>query len=56
MHAVWKLILSDDFLQAYKDGILLKSFDGITRRFFPRFLTYSGDYPEKYVHSNFYNS
>ncbi len=36
-------------LAAYRDGILLQCGDGILRRLFPRFFTYSADYPEKYV-------
>ena len=47
MHAVWKFLLDDEFLHAYKYGILIKCQDGITRRVYPRFFTYSADYPEK---------
>ncbi|OSD02554.1 hypothetical protein PYCCODRAFT_1367089, partial [Trametes coccinea BRFM310] len=47
MQRVWLLLLDDDFLEAYKNGILVKCGDGVTRRIFPRILTYSADYPEK---------
>jgi len=47
MHAVWTTILDDDFLHAYKYGIVIKCVDGIERRIYPRFFTYSADYPEK---------
>ena len=47
MHAVWKFLLDDDFLHAYKYGIALRCQDGIERRVYPRILTYSADYPEK---------
>jgi hypothetical protein len=47
MHAVWEKILDDDFVHAYKYGIVIKCVDGIERRIYPRFFTYSADYPEK---------
>lgn len=47
MHAVWKALLGDDFLHAYRYGIVIKCHDGIERRFYPRIFTYSADYPEK---------
>ncbi|PPQ73389.1 hypothetical protein CVT24_008509 [Panaeolus cyanescens] len=47
MQAVWGLLLDDDFLKAYKDGIDILFPDGVYRRVFPRFFTYSADYPEK---------
>lgn len=49
MHAIWGQILDDDFMYAYEHGIVIRCPDGILRRFFPRFFTYSADYPEKYV-------
>ena len=48
-HEVVKLILEGRFAEAYKHGILIMFPDGITRRVFPRFYSYSADYPEKYV-------
>ncbi|KAJ7191901.1 hypothetical protein GGX14DRAFT_380652 [Mycena pura] len=48
MHAVWgELLLTPEFLEAYFHGIDIKCGDGKIRRLFPRFLTYSADYPEK---------
>ena len=47
MHAIWKLLLDGRLIDAYKNSIVIKFFDGITRRVFPRFFTYSADYPEK---------
>jgi hypothetical protein len=63
-HACWEILLDEDFVSAYRHGIILKCADGVTRRVFPRIFTYSADYPEKYillqffsrqsVHSSFY--
>ena len=47
MHAVWAKILDDDFIHAYIYGIVIKCIDGIEQRIYPRFFTYSADYPEK---------
>ncbi|KAJ6559288.1 hypothetical protein B0H10DRAFT_2240500 [Mycena sp. CBHHK59/15] len=47
MHAIWRLILDDEFLHAYEHGIVIECEDGILRRFYPRIFTYSADYPEK---------
>jgi hypothetical protein len=47
IHSVWKFLLDDDFVQAYKYGMVVICADGIERRVYPRFLTYSADYPEK---------
>ncbi|KAI0369443.1 hypothetical protein BV20DRAFT_946216 [Pilatotrama ljubarskyi] len=47
MQQIWFLLLDDDFVKAYVHGILVQCGDGITRRIFPRILTYSADYPEK---------
>jgi hypothetical protein len=46
-HAAWMLLMDDDFMHAYVHGHLFRLVDGITRVFFPRFFTYSADYPEK---------
>ncbi len=46
---IWLMLLDKDFMTAYRDGILLKCGDGILHRLFPRFFTYSADYPEKCV-------
>ena len=47
MHAVWAKILNDNFIHANIYGIVIKCIDGIERRIYPRFFTYSADYPEK---------
>jgi Plavaka transposase len=47
MHAIWDLIIDEPFMDAYENGIIVRFFDGILRRIFPRFYTYSADYPEK---------
>jgi hypothetical protein len=50
MHATISLILNDRFVDAYRDGFILKCGDGHYRRLFPRILMYSADYPEKYIY------
>lgn len=47
LHAQWDILLDNEFLEAYEHGIVFESCDGITRRFYPRIVTYSADYPEK---------
>jgi hypothetical protein len=47
MHAIWLLLLDEEFMHAYVHGIVILCADGILRRIFPRFFTYSADYPEK---------
>ncbi|KAI9059487.1 hypothetical protein FKP32DRAFT_1657872 [Trametes sanguinea] len=47
MQGVWRVMLSDEFVHAYRHGIVVKCYDGVTRRLYPRFFTYSADYPEK---------
>ena len=49
MHAVWKFLLDEDFLHAYTYGIAVRSLDGIEQWVYPHILTYSADYPEKYI-------
>jgi len=49
IQAIWKLLLDEDFMKAYEHGIVILCHDGIWRRVFPRFFTYSADYPEKWV-------
>ncbi|KIK35174.1 hypothetical protein CY34DRAFT_56217, partial [Suillus luteus UH-Slu-Lm8-n1] len=46
-HEQWKILLDDEFLEAYEHGIVVCCCDGIMRRFYPRIFTYSADYPEK---------
>jgi len=47
VQAVWMLLMDDEFMHAYIHGFLFQLADGILRVLFPRFLTYSADYPEK---------
>ncbi|KAJ3874470.1 hypothetical protein F5051DRAFT_443301 [Lentinula edodes] len=47
MHSVWRFLLTDEFIHAYRYGIVIECGDGIKRRIYPRFFTYSADYPEK---------
>ena len=47
MHGIWKFLLDEDFIHAYKYGMVVKCADGIERRIYPRIFTYSADYPEK---------
>ena len=49
MQSVWRILLDDEFMDAYENGIIITFPDGIKRRVFPRFFTYSADYPEKCV-------
>ena len=49
MHAIWLLLLDEEFMEAYRHGILVHCSDGVLRRLFPRFFTYAADYPERYV-------
>ena len=51
MNEIWHLLIDADFVDAYVHGMLIECGDGVTRRVFPRILTYSADYPEKYMHS-----
>jgi hypothetical protein len=47
MHAVWRVLLDDDFIHAHTYGIVVRCHDGVERRIYPRIFTYSADYPEK---------
>ena len=49
MHAMWRFLLDDNFLDVYMYGIVICCADGVERRVYPRLFTYSADYPEKYV-------
>ncbi|KAJ3752589.1 hypothetical protein EV360DRAFT_97363 [Lentinula raphanica] len=46
-HAVWRHLLDNEFVHAYHYGVVIECNDGIKRRIYPRFFTYSADYPEK---------
>jgi hypothetical protein len=45
--AIWMTLLDEEFMDAYINGLVVECADGILQRFFPRFFTYSADYPEK---------
>ncbi|KAF7341461.1 GLOBIN domain-containing protein [Mycena venus] len=47
MHAIWDLLISEEFIHAYINGIVIKCYDGVEHLVFPRFFTYGADYPEK---------
>jgi hypothetical protein len=47
IQAVYDKILSPEFVKAYKEGIVFKCADRISRRFLPEFFAYSADYVEK---------
>ncbi|CUA77217.1 CRISPR-associated endonuclease Cas9 [Streptococcus mutans UA159] [Rhizoctonia solani] len=47
IHAVWSILLDDEFLQSWRHGIIIMCADGIERRVFPRIFSYSADYMEK---------
>lgn len=49
LHAQWKELLDDEFMEAYEHGVVIKCSDGLKRRFYLRIFAYSADYPEKYV-------
>ena len=36
-------------MDAYRNGIVIQCADGVTRRVYPRFFSYSADYSEKYL-------
>ncbi|KIM55149.1 hypothetical protein SCLCIDRAFT_88985, partial [Scleroderma citrinum Foug A] len=46
-HVVWKVLLDEEFIDAYQNGIVVKCYDGKYRRVFPCIFTHSADYPEK---------
>jgi hypothetical protein len=47
IHTIWLLLMDDDFVKAYKDGLVCEFVDGISRRAFIRFILHAADYPEK---------
>jgi hypothetical protein len=48
IHAQWKILLDDEFIEAWKHGIVVACCDGVKRRFYLCIFTHAGDYPEKY--------
>lgn len=53
MYAIWKILLNDEFVEAYENSILIECVDDISRHFFPRFFSYSADYPGKCISLSF---
>lgn len=49
LHAQWRELLDNEFLEAYEHGVVIKCCDGVKRRFYFRIFAYSADYPEKSV-------
>lgn len=47
MQKIWSLLLDKEFMYAYEHGVVVECADGIMWRVYPRFFTYSADYPEK---------
>ncbi|KAG6326332.1 hypothetical protein ID866_12757 [Astraeus odoratus] len=45
-HEQWKVLLDEEFLDAYQHGIVITSCDDVTQQFYLRIFIYSGDYPE----------
>ena len=54
--AWWKVVLDNDFKEAYAHGFVAECLDGRCRWFYPWILTYSADYPEKYVYHESHTS
>ena len=50
---VWELLLDDEFMEVYKHGIVITCADGVIWQIYPRFFTYSADYPEKCITMQF---
>ncbi|KAF5378621.1 hypothetical protein D9757_009547 [Collybiopsis confluens] len=46
-HAIYAELFDKDFMNAYRDGIILRCGNKVTRSMFPRLFTWSADYPEK---------
>jgi Plavaka transposase len=46
-HSALKWLFDDEFMSAWKSGLIVQCADGIVRRVFPRIFTWSADYPEK---------
>ncbi|KNZ76393.1 hypothetical protein J132_10503, partial [Termitomyces sp. J132] len=46
IQAVWKHLLSEEFKQMYREGIVVKCGDGVWQRLYPHFYCYSANYKE----------
>ncbi|KAJ7191438.1 hypothetical protein GGX14DRAFT_600708, partial [Mycena pura] len=55
IHGVWKMLLTPEFIDAYRHGIIITCFDKMKRLIFPRFMVYGADYPEKVLLSTIKN-
>src|SRR5262245_26895967 len=49
LHAQWEILFDAEFLIAYEHGIVMESCDSVMRRFYPRIITHSGDYKERFA-------
>ncbi|KIK13409.1 hypothetical protein PISMIDRAFT_67086, partial [Pisolithus microcarpus 441] len=47
IHVAWNILLDEDFVNAHKEGIIVKCHDSVSRCVFPQIFTYLADYPEK---------
>jgi hypothetical protein len=47
MQVIWLLLMDDEFMYAYEFSVVIECLDGVRRRVFLHFFTYSADYPEK---------
>ena len=54
-HTQWRILLDDEFLEAWEHGIVIVCQDQVKRRMYPRIFTYSADYPQKYATALFSN-
>ena len=55
MHAVWAILLDNDFLYAYEHGIIILCPNDRSQCFYPRIFTYSANYPEKWAYKFFWS-
>ncbi|KAF5343015.1 hypothetical protein D9757_014587 [Collybiopsis confluens] len=46
-HAIYAKLFDEEFMKAYRDGIILTCGNNLTYCMFPRLFTWSADYPEK---------
>ena len=49
IHAIWRILLNNNLIEAYCDGIIFECFNGVKRYAYPGVFTYTVDYPEKYA-------
>ena len=47
MHAVWRVLLDNNFIHAHTYRIVVRCHDGVERCIYPHIFTYLADYPEK---------